>query len=62
MPYPIKNYQIETRDFSEMNHTKISGYLYNRNIVAIMNNWILRHQSLSHSTMTKVTSFYEQNV
>ena len=30
MPYPIKNYQIETRDFSEMNHTKISGYLYNR--------------------------------
>lgn len=30
MLYPIKNYQIETRDFSEMNHTKISGYLYNR--------------------------------
>ncbi len=27
MPYPIKNYQIETRDFSEMNHTKISGYI-----------------------------------
>ncbi len=29
-PCPIKNYQIETRDFSEINHTKISGYLYNR--------------------------------
>lgn len=49
MPYPIKNYQIETRDFSEMNHTKISVIYIIVNIVAILNNWILRHKTMSHS-------------
>ncbi len=52
MPYPIKNYQIETRDFSEMNHTQKSRVIYIIvNIVAIINNWILRHKTMSHSNL-----------